>query len=178
MKSAEEHARATDGWFAEIANTVRRMAITLTTQALWQLAGVRNLDGSTETINIEPFLGIGLFARPPSSGSPEAIVVFAGGPKAGAIVAVRDEKTRQAIAGALAQDETMLFNSKAVVYAKADGTIEARSASGVALELATKADVTALANFVQALFVGGSGSAVVPPGTVPQPAGTTVFKAE
>lgn len=48
--------------------------------------------------------------------------------------------------------------------------------AGGSQSLATKADVTSLANFVQGLFVGGTGSAPIPPGTVPQPAGTSKLK--
>lgn len=53
-----------------------------------------------------------------------------------------------------------------------------RLGDDTAVALATKADVTALANFVQGLFVGGTGSVVVPPNTVPQPVGTTKVKAK
>ncbi len=59
-----------------------------------------------------------------------------------------------------------------------DETVEIRSVAGSAVALALKSDVTSLANFVQGLLVGGTGSVVVPPGSVPQPVGTTVLKAE
>lgn len=44
------------------------------------------------------------------------------------------------MAGALLEDETMTFNSRSMVYVKADGTIEARSQAGAAQRLLTEAD--------------------------------------
>lgn len=177
MKSVSELMEAVDPARKRIAGAVRRMAITLTAKVLWQLTGYK-IDGQTETFSAEPFTGIGISARPPTASKPEAIVLMVGDAKNPTIIAVRDEQTRAKVAGALGVDETMLFNSKAVVHVKANETVEVRKPGGVAVALATKADVTALANFVQGLFVGGSGSAVVPPGTVPQPSGTTVLKGQ
>ncbi len=178
MRSKATLLESTDPRWIRVAGMVRRMAITLTSKVLWQLAGFQMPDGSREVFNAEAFTGIGFFARPPSSGSPETIVVSVGDASAPMIIAVRDEKTRAAIMGAIDVGETAIYTDKAVVYLKSDGTIEARSAGGVAAALATKADVTALANFVQGLMVGGTGSAPIPPGTVPTPAGTLKFKAE
>lgn len=182
MRSKEALLESTDPRWIRVAGMVRRMAISLTTKVLWQLVGVQLPDGNggkvKETINAEAFTGIGFFARPPSSGKPEAIVVSLGDASAPMIIAVRDEKTRAAIVGSLEAGETAMYNDRALVYVKSDGSIEARSAGGTAAPLATKADLTALANFVQGLLVGGSGSAPIPPGTVPQPTGTLKFKAE
>ena len=143
---------ATDPAILRGFGALRRMAITVTAKALWQLTGFKQPDGTIETMKAEPFTGIGLAARPPNGGRPEAIVVMVGGASSPMIIAVRDEKTRAAIAGALGVDETMLFNSKAVVYVKADGSIEARSAGGAAHALATKADIDALAAYVDKQF--------------------------
>lgn len=178
MRSKEALLESTDPRWIRVAGMVRRMAISLTSKVLWQLVGFQLPDGSKETINAEPFTGIGFYARPPISGKPEAIVMSLGDASAPVIVAARDEKTRAAIVGSLQVGETATYTDKAIVYLKSDGTIEARSASGTAAPLATKADLTALANFVQGLLVGGSGSAPIPPGTVPQPTGTLKFKAE
>jgi len=178
MRTTETLLESTDPRWIRVAGMIRRMAITLTSKVLWQLAGFQLPDGSREVSNAEAFTGIGFFARPPSSGSPEAIVVSVGDASAPMIIAVRDEKTRAAIVGALKVGETAMYNDKAMVYLKDDGTIEARSSGGAAAALATKGDVTALANFVQGLLVGGTGSAPIPPGTVPQPTGTLKFKAE
>lgn len=110
------------------AGAIRRMIVTLTSRALWQIAGHRLLDNTTETRDAEVFSGIGFYSRPPTSGSPEAIVLFpgslGGGPAAGpVIVGLRDEKTRQAIAGSIAVDETMMFNGASVVHIKATGIV-------------------------------------------------------
>lgn len=60
-----------------------------------------------------------------------------------------------------------------------DQAIEARSSSGTAVALATKADLDALANWIQNhLSIGGTGSTPIPPDNVPQPTGTLIFKAE
>jgi phage gp45-like len=176
MQTIEELRQQTNAAATRARAAVRRMVVKITKAAIWQITGFRLLDGSTETRNAEHFGGIGIAARPP--GDAEAIVLMVGDADAPVIVAVRDEATRRKIAAALKIDETMIFNSKSCVHVKDDGTIEARSASGTAQALATKADVVALANFVQGLFVGGSGSAVIPPGSVPQPAGTSKLKGE
>lgn len=153
MRSSDDFARDTDPLFLQLKGMIRRMAITLTTKALWQLAGFRMPDGSTETMTVEPFTGIGIYARPPSSTQPQAIVVMVGDAKSPAIIAVRDEQTRAAAIAAIAPngfapDETALFNSQATLYIKADGTLEARSVNGTAVALALKSDVDNLAAYV------------------------------
>ena len=178
MRTTQTLLESTDPRWIRVAGMVRRMAISLTTKVLWQLVGFRLPDGTREVVSAEVFGGIGFFARPPSSGDPEAIVVSVGDASAPMIIAVRDEKTRAAIAGALRLGETAVYTDQVIVHLRDDGTIEARSAGGAAVPLATRADVAALANFVQGLLVGGTGSTPVPPGTVPQPTGTRRFRAE
>ena len=180
MRSKAALLESTDPRWIRVAGMVRRMAISLTTKVLWQLVGFRLPDGSTEVANAEAFTGIGFYARPPRSGDPEAIVVSVGDATAPMIVAVRDEKTRAAIVGVLKVGESAMYTDKALVYVRDDGTIEARSAGGSAQALATKADLTALANFVQAMTLPVSGPTAGPPapGTVPSPVGTTTFKGE
>lgn len=143
-REARDYAEDTDPQTLNFRGMIRRVAISLTAKALWQFIGFRLPDGTQETRTVEPFTGIGHYARPPNSGTPEAIVVMVGDAKNPMIIAVRDEKTRSAIAGAIAQDETMLFNSQSVVYIKADGSIEVRSSTGTAVALATLADLQAL----------------------------------
>ncbi len=185
MRTAKELAEATDPIILRGLGAIRRMAISLTARALWQLVGFRLPDGSNELLEAEPFTGIGIASRPPANSKPEAIVVMVGGAKSPAIIAVRDEKTRKAIAGALIEDETMLFNSQALVYMKADGTIEARSAAGVAVSLCTKADAQQIRDDVHhhehAYIAPGSGGgpATTTGGpTVTAPVGTTKLKGE
>ncbi len=80
----------------------------------------------------------------------------------------------------------MLYNTVAVVFLKADGSIEARSAGGTALPLATKADLEALRDAIVAWTpVGGDGGAALKvaltdlfTGPPAWPAGTTKLKAE
>lgn len=122
----------TDPLLVRARGAIRRMAVTLTSQVLWQLAGFRMPDQSREAFNAEVFGGIGIYARPPDSTQPEAIVLMVGDAKAPAIVAVRDEATRAAVAGALKADETMVFNSEVCMHATADGHVDLRAASGAA----------------------------------------------
>lgn len=133
MRTSRDFAQDTDPVTLQLRGMVRRMAITLTTKALWQLAGYLLPDGTQETLTAEPFVGIGIYARPPSSTQPQAIVVMVGGAKAPAIIAVRDEATRAAVAGAIAQDETMLFNSTTCAHVTADGHVDLRAAAGAGL---------------------------------------------
>jgi phage gp45-like len=138
MRSVKQLREQTKPAVVHAAGAIRRMAIALTSKALWQLTGLRLLDNSTEVMTAEPFGGIGFHARPAASGKPEAIVLLVGdNATTPVVVAVRDEKTRQAIAGALAGDETAMFNSQAIVVCKADGTVEVRSKNGTAKKLIT-----------------------------------------
>lgn len=144
MKSPRDLAGDTDPLLQQLRGMVRRFAITLTSKALWQLAGFRQADGSTETRQVEVFSGIGFYARPPSSGSPEAIAVMVGDASVPMIVATRDEKTRAAVAGNVQPGETAMFTPLAIVYMKSDGTIEVRSVSGTAKPLAVNAELAGL----------------------------------
>lgn len=126
-----------------ILGQLRRMVVSLTTRALWQVVGHRLLDNTTETRDAEVFSGIGFYSRPSASGNPEAIVIFQGGAANPVIVATRDEKTRAAVAGSLAAGETAIFNSASIVVLKANGDIEIRSSGGDAAAVAMKADLDA-----------------------------------
>lgn len=111
-----------------LGGLIRRMAVTISDAARWQLLGQRGGQGGDETVEVENFSGIGFYARPPSSGGkPEAIVAAIGGAKAQVIVATRDEATRAAMAGGIDDDETAVYNSHALLLVKADGTIEVGS---------------------------------------------------
>lgn len=194
MKTTKELREGLTARAVHVAGAIRRMAITATAKALWKLSGFRLPDGTIEKPEAEAFTGIGFFARPPTNGKPEAIVLLLGD-DAGApvVVAVRDEKTRQAIVGALAVDETAIFNSASLVRINADGTIEARSSGGVAVELATKADLQKLeAAIAGATVVASDGGASLkatilqglasslhgPGGAIPWPLGTSKLKGE
>jgi phage baseplate assembly protein V len=123
------------------------------------------------------------FSSVPLPGA-EAVVVFPNGDRAHPLVIAASDRRYRPTGGA-GGEVTVYNNTGAKVVIKSNGDIEIHPAPGQSMlvgdtpvALATKADVTALANFVQGLFVGGTGSAVIPPGTVPQPAGTTVLKGE
>lgn len=180
-----------------VRGMIRRVAITLTTGVKWQILGSRGQSGGDETYNYEPFTGIGFYSTPPASGKPEAIVAAYGSVKTAAIVATRDEATRQQGAGDLAQGETCVYNDKARIIVKADGTVEIRLHGGVAVSLALKSDVQSIRDYVNNQFcaLGGhthvvSGAATTtiaavaaaganPPTTVPaNPTGTTQLKAQ
>jgi phage gp45-like len=185
--SIAELQRITDPIIRALIGAIRRMAVTVTSRARWQVTGY-TIDGDTETQQAEPFTGIGFYARPPASGKPEAIVVSAAGAKSPAIVAVRDEKTRAAVAGNVGADEAMMFGSTALVHVTAGGTVEARAPGGTAVALATLADVQALReafnNHVHILTIaaaagaGGTGTAAPTATPAPAPAGTTVLKGQ
>jgi hypothetical protein len=132
---------------------IRRMAITLTSEPFWQVLGHLLLDGTPETRDAAPFVGIGIAARPPTDGEPEAIVVFGGnGARSPIIAAARDEKTRRAlfaIAGELAADEVAIFNSGTLLHIKANGELHARAAAGTAEALALHRSLTDLKEAIE-----------------------------
>jgi hypothetical protein len=184
---------------------LRRMIVTRTTSALWQVQGhdLSMIGGEDiETRDAELFGGVGFASRPNTSDDVEAIVAFpAGGSGGPMILAARQEARRQIVAADLEAEETQIHNSSsstpAIVRVKADGTVEARSFAGVALPLATKADLDALADYVSEQFAStgtghthtlASGGTVtlttveaaapgVAPG-IPEAAGTSVLKGE
>lgn len=183
---------------------VRRMAIKVTSRALWQVIGHRLIDGSRETRDAEVFYGIGFWSRPKSSEKAEAIVAFVGGDAGNpVVVASRNEDARryvQSLIGTIAEGDTVIHGSigTPIVWLKNDGTAEIRTAGGTAVPLATLADVQALRNYVNNQFcnVGGhthvvSGAATTTittvasaggtpptPAAPPAPQGTDVLKAE
>lgn len=173
---------------------VRRFAITLTDGTKWRFSGMRSSSGGDETPDLEVFPGIGIYARPPNdgTGNPEAIALAVGGAKHRVVVATRDEATRQA---ALADDvqpgETCVYNGPIRIILLANGTAEIRLHGGVAIPLATKADLqalyTAFGTATIALGTGGAadvaaqcdvqvGGLGAPPNS--WPVGTTVLKAQ
>lgn len=118
----------------DLVGRIRRMAISLTSKALWQVLGHVLPDGRTETRTADVFSGNGLYSRPGSSDRPEAIVLFPGGAGHPVIVASRNEDARkrvEAALGALAEGATWLYSGAAVVHVTASGQIELRSFVGV-----------------------------------------------
>lgn len=186
-RTSEDLAKETSTLHRFVKGMIRRMAVKLTSGSKWQLLGYRGGTGGEETVDVEPFTGIGFYSRPPSSGRPEAIMAGVGGSKTPVIVAMRDEQTRKAIAQ-LAEGETAIYNDKAIIVLKADGTVEIRLAGGVAIPLATKQDLVDLrARLLSWTPVTGDGGAALKAiltswlgagPTYTWPAGTTVLKGQ
>ena len=176
---SERHAKATDPLLNSFRGAIRRLVITKAAAFVWDMLGVQLTPTNREPVRAEVFHGIGFAALPSRDGSPEAIVLNVAAATAPVVIASRDIKGAK-IAGVagMKTGETMVYSEKAIIYMRDDGHVEVRTPSGTALSLATKADVTALANFVQGLAVGGTGSAPIPPGSVPQPTGTTVLRGQ
>lgn len=177
MRTIERMRQALDPFRASVTTMARRMVVTLSSRALWQLAGYRAPDVSEVLSGVEVFAGIGFHSRPPSSGKPEAIVIMLGADATTpVVVAVRDEATRAAVA-ALLENESMVFNTLACMHVTQSGKVEARSVEGVAVPLATLADMQALRTWLLAHThtSGGSGTPSTPP---PVPTGTAVLRGE
>jgi hypothetical protein len=184
----------------EVFGAIRRMAITLTSRALWQLIGHDLPDGRKEARPANVFSGIGFFARPKATDRAEAIVLFPGaGAGHPAIVAMRNEDARKIIEAALnagaglAEGETVAYGAAALLHFKADGTLEARTPGGVAVELALKTDVSKIetaiagatitpndggATLKATIIAGLSTSLHGAAGTTPWPVGTTKLKGQ
>lgn len=124
--TAEDFAVQIGSFRREVAGRVRRFLVTLTSDVLWQLTGHSLIDPTEiEVRSVEVFPGIGFFARPPEgSESAEAISLTVGGSNSPAIVATRDEATRQASAGDLDADSAAMFNTLCRVHCRPDGVIE------------------------------------------------------
>lgn len=170
-RGPEDFANETGPLARRLAGLVRRMTISRST-GLWQVSGHRLLDNTTETHDAEPFTGIGFYSRPPATGKPEAIAVFSGDTGKPVIVATRDEKTRQAMAGSLAEDETAIFNSSSIILMKADGTVRLGSSNafeaaikGTTYRVAEDALLTALGTLATAINVFAATCTTTPPAT-------------
>lgn len=138
--SAERLAAETSPRSRQFHGMIRRMAIRETARSLWVMLGHEKV---SEKPLAEPFLGIGIYARPPTGTRAEAIVANVGGAAQPVVLAARDEDTRRAIAKAvgLKADETILYNSVIVVLCRATGVVEIRTPDGEAFALALKSDV-------------------------------------
>lgn len=133
--NAAEFADQIGAFRRQLAGLARRMVVKLTDGGIWQLAGHSLFEPATrETVQAVNFPGIGIAARPPVGGAPEAVVIQIGGANNPAIVALRDEATRSASAGDLESDEVAIFNTTARVRVRANGTIEIASIAGLLVE--------------------------------------------
>lgn len=169
LRDSDRYEEKTDVKSVTARSMIRRMVVGLTNAALWALEATAD----EKDTDVEVFPNAGFYSRPPDAAEAEVIVVKVGASTRHAVViASRDEETRQAVpeAKALAADEAIVYNSAAVVYLKADGTIEIKSAGGTALPLVTKAEFDA---HLHPTGVGPSGI----PSNAPI-VGTTVLKAE
>lgn len=176
-RDASDFAKETSPDDRANRSIVRKWIVQYTEGARWQMKGAET-DAGTEIHEHDVYQGIGFFARPHGKSLVESIVLQIGGSKTTAAVAMRELGGRIKKLGDIARDTTLLFNTLARLVLLPDGSIEARTHGGTAVQLATKQDVENLAVFVNGLFVGGTGSVVIPPNTVPRPIGTTKFKAE
>ncbi len=176
LRGDDRYRRHVGAAATKMRSMLRRLTVTLTESALWQLAGAT--DEAEE--DVEVFSGIGFYARPPVSGTdPEVLRVLVGGKTAHpAVVASRDEKQRVALTAIrdLAPDESASYTTKARVHILADGTVMVDDGSG-AVALATKADVDALASFA-GTHTHPHGDPTTGPanGTPPSAAGTSVLR--
>lgn len=197
-RQAKEFADEVSPQSRSLRGVARRMAIRLTARVLWQLTGYRNIEG-TETVDAEPFTGIGFYARPSSGDKAEAVLVQIGDARHAVIIACRNEDARRAVINALnggaglKENESAMYSRAGLVHIKSNGEIEARTPSGSAVALATKDDVQTLRDEV-ATFIAtkynththagvttgpGTSAVTVALGAPPsQPVGTQKFRAE
>jgi len=138
----------------EIAGVLRRMELRVTDGAMWQVIGHLLLDSKTkESLEVEPFINVGFYARPPVGTNAEAIVGFIAGYQSPVILGTRDEDTRKQVAQ-IAQDEAIAYNTKAVLHIDKDGNIHARLANGTTRKLAFADEVNNLRAFTMQQFSG------------------------
>ncbi|MGL5361517.1 MAG: hypothetical protein ACRDBH_01460 [Bosea sp. (in: a-proteobacteria)] len=150
--------------------------------AVWQVFGVR-IGAQREVLDgVEVFHGVGVAAIPAADGRPEAIVVNVGDARLPVIVATRDEKTRALVVpSSMAAGDTCIYSAGAIVYVRADGTVEVRSPDGVAKKLALHDELVSLRSYVLTHIHAVTGGATGAPTTLPLPAvpvGTQVLKGE
>ena len=97
----------------KVAGMVRKMMVLFTAKGIWELEGFRALK---ERVRAEVFQGVGFWARPPANAKIQAIVVSVGDSDNPVVIAIRDERTRQAVANALADDEAIQYEREASAW--------------------------------------------------------------
>lgn len=153
-RSTADHAEANKPRNRTLAGLIRRMVVTLASGGRWQLRGFKTLRELAS--DVEVFQGIGIFARPPDPSSPakatvEAVVLNLGDSDAPIVVAVRDPVTQAAVAGALAANTTIVYNSIAGLRITPAGLLELRGHAGVATPPALLSDLAALKAAIAAI---------------------------
>lgn len=181
MPTLRELRERTAAFALLLKQSIRRLTVTSSAGLLWNLEGHTDDAGNVEPFTAQVFHNVGTYARPPA-GAGQAIVLLVGGSSgAPAVIATRDAATLLAVLQrfAVGDDEALLYNGAAAVHVKADGTIEARTAAGVAVPLMTKADGDNLAAYLRAQFDPTTGhqhkaiNAALPSPLVPSSAPST-----
>lgn len=171
-------------WEVKIKQLTRRMTVLASKAGLWRLEGH---EGEYDD-DVEVFSGIGFYSRPRESNNAEVIVVKVGAaPNHPVVVATRDEDTRIE----LDENETAVFNSKAMVRITKDGEILIGGREGTFEPLALRSDVEEVANkFNVHLHTAPTGPTSRPVGVAPpgggdppeivaqSPVGTQTLRAE
>lgn len=182
-RNAQEFNNEQGATSRSLRGMLRRMAIKLTRRATaWQLLGHRIKGEQQETVDAEPFTGIGFYARPRETSNAEAVLAQIGEARHVAIIALRDEDLRKLVAGEFTSaDVTALFNSQSIVVATSSGKVQAKSIGGTAKAVAYHDELVALRDWIKNTMVIATPSGNSTPGTVNNPPtsdGTSVFEAE
>jgi phage gp45-like len=138
---AKDFARAVDPWRRRVENMIRRVPRIRAAGALWEIFGHEDESGQIETATAEDFSGIGIVARPPDGANAEAIVVNIGASIAHPVViATRDLGTNRDVieVARLNTDETIVFNSGAMLKLTADGEVHIGRPGGAFKRVATE----------------------------------------
>lgn len=186
--NASEFSRVTDPLLARLSTMLRRYQVARAWGKArgwaWELLGpqVGRTGVQRERITADTYQGIGIRAIPAADSRPEVVVLHVGSATEAVVVAMRDAVSEQrSVPDDLAAGELVIFGPAAtapIIHVRHDGTVEIKLPGGVARRLAFADEVNAVATFVNGLSVGGTGSAPIPPNTVPRAAGTTVLKGQ
>lgn len=159
---------------------LRWMIPTVTRTGQWMLKGIKQIGGKDETLQAPVFQGIGFFFRPPIGANAESIVAFPGGARDNAaVIAQRDEDTRQKVVKELGclEGEGLVYNDLVAIKFTRSGLIQCWVIGGpVPLQLALLSDVS---NAITAYnghthpAPGGTTSAVLPADRAPTPVGSS-----
>jgi hypothetical protein len=156
-ESTESVRNRTSPTMRDALGLVRRMAVTLTDGAFWQVIGHLLMDGVTrEPRTVEPWQGIGFSARPAPGSNAEGVMVNIGGAQNPALVATRDEDLRRKVfppSRPQEQDNTAMYNTVVVAQCTKTGLFTATTPGGTPHGLALKSELENLRAFVMQQFV-------------------------
>jgi len=155
-RTVKEFRQAGNRAASALRGLIRRLTVVRTAAAAaWQVAGIVGAYDEQEAFDADMFAGVGIAYRPPAGADVEAVVLHVGSSSSQPVIV--GTRVPALIPDDLAEDETVVFNSAAIIRIRPDGTVTVTDrVAGVALPLARLADLVALRAAITAWVPAGT----------------------